>query len=121
MTSLAEARSEFVAAIATAGVEAKTSPGGDPPYVYVRADGVPDVSHVVRGTVLGTWAAVCVGGGWTDEGAALELDTLKMAVLTALRSLDGWKLGDIGRDGIRSHQGAELLTADVTANRYVDL
>ena len=120
---MAGARAELIAAIVAAGVDAFADPGAhDPPYVYVRAEGVPDVSHVVRGTVEAEWTAVCVAGAWDHDGTAAMLDASKQAVLTALRGLAGWRLGTVGRDGIRSvADGALLLTADVSASRAIDI
>lgn len=122
MTTLAEARAELVAALATAGLSAYADAGEyDPPFVYVRGDGIPDPSHVVRGTVESQWVATCVAGGWDQQGTAADLDATKLGVLTALRSLAGWRLGPVSRDGIRRVGGADLLTADVSAFRHVDI
>ena len=122
MTTRAQARAELTAAIEAAGVDAFPDPGGhDPPYVYVRSDGVPDVTHTLRGAVQAEFTAVCVAGAWDADGTAAMLDAAVQATLTALRDLAGWRLGSVGRDGIRRVGGSDLLTADVIASRAIDI
>jgi len=121
MTSLAGARAEYVAALRLAGVEVHDAPGGDPPYVFVRGDGIADPGHVVRGTVLATFSGVCVAGAWDDGASAAMLDELKGDVLAVARAMPGWQLGDVSRDSVRRLGASDYLTADVSANRHVDI
>jgi hypothetical protein len=120
MTTMAEARAEFAAALTSLDVH--DAPGDfDPPYVFIRGDGIADPGHVVRGTVLASFSAVCVAGAWDDGASAAMLDTLKLTVLTALRGLAGWQLGPVSRDTVRRLGASDYLTADVSANRHVDI
>ena len=122
MTTLAEARAELIAALVAAGLDAFPDAGEhDPPFVYVRGDGVPDASHIVRGAVESQWAAVCVAGAWDASGTAADLDATKEAALTVLRALADWRVGPVSRDGIRRVGGADLPTADVIAFRHVNV
>ena len=121
MTTLVQARAELVAAIDAAGIKATDVAGGKAvPYVLVAGAGI-DLSRVISGRVEATFRAICVAGGW-DEGTAIEaLDAMKLGVLSVLAGLAGWRLGEVGRDGIRSFSGSDLLTADVSASRLIDL
>lgn len=122
MTTIAEARSEAIAALIAAGIAADATPGADAPYVYVGGDGTGDGSRIVTGQLVASFRFVMVGGAWDERSAALELDTLKQAVLTTLRELAGWRLtSGISRDGARDWAGGLYLAADVTAERLIDL
>ena len=121
MTTLAGARAELVAAIDAAGMKATDVAGAKPvPYVLVAGAGI-DPSRVMVGKVAATFRAICVAGAWDQAAAVGSLDELKLGVLSVLRGLAGWQLGEVGRDGIRSFSGSDLLTADVSATRLIDL
>jgi hypothetical protein len=120
VTTLAEARGDLVAAIAALDIRASVVPTGAPPYVAVLGDGI-DLSHIVRGQALASFRLACVAGGVDDDAVALELDTLKLAMIAMLRTLEGWRPGEVRRDGVRTINGADMLSADVTASRYVDM
>lgn len=121
MTTLAGARAELIAALEADGIRATDTPGGrDLPYVLVAGDGI-ELTHLVRGQGTATFRATCIAGAWDDSAAALALDELKLDVLGVLRALPGWRVNSVGRDGIRTYAGAELLTADCSASRMIDL
>jgi hypothetical protein len=121
MTTLAEARDELIAALVAADVRATDNPGGiDPPYVAVLGNGI-DLGHIVRNEAEASFRSVCIAGAADNTGAVDQLDALKLATIAVLRSLAGWRLGEVRADGLRSYQGSEYLTADVTASRFVTI
>ena len=121
MTTLAEARAELVAALEAADIAATDTPGArDVPYVLVSGDGI-DAAHIVRGQAVATFRALCIAGAWDGHAVVDELDSLKLATLTVVRELEAWRFGSVGRDGIRTFGGSELLTADVSASRMIDI
>ena len=120
MTTLGSARAEVIAALQAADVRAVAAPGGEVPYVYVAGDG-GNVTRLLAGLVQTDWRLILVGGAWDEEAAATELDTLKQSVLETLRALDGWAVGELGRDGARDWAGGLYLTADISASRLVDV
>jgi hypothetical protein len=122
MTTFVDARAEVIAALIAAGVRASDTPGADTPYVYVAGDGSGDGSRVVTGQLVASFRLVMVGGAWDESAAARDLDTLKQTVLETLRSLAGWRLtSGVSRDGARDWAGALYLSADVTAERLIDI
>jgi hypothetical protein len=62
-----------------------------------------------------------VAGAWDDGASAAMLDSMKLAVLAAIRGLSGWQLGPVSRDAGRRLEASTYLTADVSANRHVDI
>ena len=120
MTTVAQARGELITALRSAGVSASGAPMTEPPYVYVTREG-GDTSRVMSGQVQVDYRCVCVGGAWDTEAAAAELDNLVQTVLQTVRGLDGWHVGELGRDGGRDWQGGTYLTADVGAARIVNV
>ena len=120
MTTLADARAELIAGMASVGGGATSTPGlMAPPYVLVAGDGVA-MDHVTIGKFKSTWRIVLIAGGWDTDGTAVELDTMKQAAIAALRGLAGWQMQPLGRDGIRTFAGAELLTAELRGVRMID-
>jgi hypothetical protein len=120
MTTFAEARDELIDALTTAGALAVADPGADTPYVLVTFDG-GNATRIVAGKVLADYRLVLVGGGWETAGSAHELDVLRQTCLTVLRGLDGWQVGQLGREGGRSWAGSTYLSGDITASRHIDL
>ena len=120
MTTLAQARAELITALTTASVRATSTPGNDPPYVLVQGAGI-DMSHITRSEALADFRIMCVAGASDMAQSALTLDTLKLAVVQTLRALGSWRLGNVGRDGIRTYGGGEYLTAECSASRMIDL
>lgn len=114
LSTLASARAEIIEALQTAGVRAAGAPLVDPPYIYVAGDG-GETGRIAAGQVASVWRLVCVGGAWDEESAALELDMLKQLALQTLRTLPGWRVDSLGRDGARDWQGGTYLTADIGA------
>ena len=121
MTTLAGARGELITAMAGVGKGATSQPGKmAPPYVLIAGDGA-DVSHVTIGKYPSTWRVVLIAGGWDAEGSAAALDIMKQAAIAALQGLAGWKVQPLGRDGIRTFAGSELLTAELRGVRMIDV
>jgi hypothetical protein len=121
MTTLADARAELVAGMASVGGGATSTPGlMAPPYVLIAGDGA-DVTHVTLGKFPSTWRIVLIAGGWDGDGTSAALDTMKQAAVAALRGLAKWQMQPLGRDGIRTFAGAELLTAELRGVRMIDV
>lgn len=120
MTTFAGARAELIAAMAGVGHGATSAVGRiNPPCIYVAGDGAA-IDHVTIGKHASTWRLVLVAGKFDADASAGELDTLKQGAIAALRALDGWRLEPLGRDGIRTFGGAELLTAELRGVRMID-
>lgn len=120
MTTLVEARAELIAALHTAGAAADAAPMTEPPYIYVTREGA-DTTRLAAGLVAADYRLVCVGGAFDTAAAARELDTLVQLALVTVRALDGWRVGEVGRDQSRDWQGGTYLTADVGAARIVNV
>jgi hypothetical protein len=121
MTTFAQARAELLSALTSASIAATETAGAmQPPYVLVAGGGA-DPTHVVRGQMPATFRARCIAGAWDDKAAVASLDALKVATLTVLLSLPGWRMAELGDDVIRDYGGAMYLTADCAAARMVDL
>ena len=107
--------------MAGVGNGATSAPGRiSPPYVLVSGDGV-EANHIVMGKAASTWRMVLCAGGWEADGTAAILDDMKQEALTALRALANWQVGELGRDGIRTFAGSELLTAELRGVRMIDI
>lgn len=120
MTTRNEARHALRDALRSAGVRAVDTPAGDPPYVIVGGGGI-DTTHIARGQAPATIRARCVAGAYTEEHAQDTLDELVMDTLAVLRGLAGWRVLPVGADEIRRFEGGDYLTADVAAERMIDL
>jgi hypothetical protein len=120
MTTLAQARAELITALTTASVRATSTPSNDPPYVLVQGNGV-DMAHITRSEALADFRIMCIAGASDSSKSAESLDALKLVVIQTVRALAGWRLGNVGRDGIRTYGGGEYLTADCSASRMIDL
>lgn len=119
MTTLNAARVELRTALEADGIVCTYAPGGiDPPYVVIVGDGI-DLSQRVRGKA--TFRCVAVGGAADADASALEVDTLKAGILATINALKGWQMGEVRADGIRRLGDSDMLTADVTTTRMIDL
>lgn len=119
--TFAAARAELTTAMAGIGNGATSRPGSiAPPYVLIAGDGAAS-DHIVRGAAMSTWRVVLCAGGWEADTTAGVLDAMKDEAIAALRELDGWQVGELGRDGIRTFAGSELLTAELRGVRMIDL
>ena len=85
------------------------------------AGGGADAAHIMRGQMPATFRARCIAGAWDDAASVAQLDALKVATLTVLLSLPGWRMQPLGDDVIRDYGGAMYLTADCAAARMIDL
>jgi hypothetical protein len=121
MTTFADARGELVTALAGIEHGATSDPGRIvPPAFYIAGDGA-DVTHVVMGKFPSTWRIVLVADGWDSATGASTLDSMKQAALAALRSLTGWQLQPLGRDGVRVFSDKQYLTAELRGVRMIDV
>jgi hypothetical protein len=120
MTTFSQARAELVTAFAGVGNGATSDPGRiAPPCLYIGGDGAA-VTHIVAGKFPATWRIVLVAGKWDAAQSAADLDALKQEALPILRALDGWRLESLGRDGVRTYSGGEMLTAELRGIRMID-
>ena len=117
MATLAERRAELVAAVPSGTTVLGKR---QPPYVAVIGEGV-DSEHVIRGEVEASFRLAMIAGGWDEEAAVKQLDTMKHAVLTAVRGLTGYRIGALGRDGRRSIAGADYLAADLVVSAHITI
>lgn len=118
MTTMAQARAELRAALVAAGVPVARSPG--PKAAVIFGDGM-DLEHIGRGQAEATFRVVLIAGKFDVAASTTELDAAKLRALTAVRGLDGWRLGEIRRDTVVTIAGGQYLAADVTASRFVDI
>ena len=120
MTTRNDARHALRDALRAAGIRALDAPGGDPPYVLVGGGGI-DPAHILRGQVTATIRCRLVAGGYTEEASQDTLDGLVQSTLGVLRNLSGWAVLPVGQDEIRRFEGGDYLTADVSAERMIDI
>lgn len=120
-TTLAGARAELIAAVEAASIAATDTPGDrQPPYVAVLGNGI-DLERVLAGKALASFRLACVAGKADASASVLSLDTLKLDIVSMLRGLAGWQLGEVRPDGVRIFAGGTYLSADVIAARLIDL
>ena len=120
MTTRNEARRELRDALRTADIRAVDVAAGDPPYVVVAGGGV-DTAHITRGVGMATIRCRLVAGAYVEESAQDTLDGLVDETLSVLRGLAGWRVLSVGQDEIRRFEGGDYLTADVAAERQIDI
>lgn len=121
MTTLASARADLATALSTAGLVVSPALGRvAPPCAVIFGAGI-DPARIQTGQVEAGLRVMLEAGRADQEVSAVELGTMVVAAIVAIRSLAGWRLGTIGVDTIRLIGGAEILTADVTAHRNVTL
>ena len=120
--TFAGAREELATAFEAQGVNATYVVGGKPvPYVLIAQGGISDPSHVVRGELLADFRMIFLAGPPDSERAVTDLDDMKTQCISQLRLLEGWRLGSMGADGIRTYAGGQFLSADLTASRFIAL
>ena len=119
--TLTEAREELTTALATV-VSVTRDPAGlaDPPAAIVYGDGV-DTAHIGRGQSLASFRIVLVSGAWDGGSASDLLAELASTVLSLLRSLVGWMVGELGRDSAVNVSGSTLLGCDIRASVMVEI
>jgi len=117
VATLAERRAELVAVVPSGTTVLGKR---QPPYVAVIGDGIA-FDQVVRGEVEASFRLAMIAGGWDEEAAVKQLDTMKHSVMTAVRALAGYTIGPLGRDGRRSIAGADYLAADLTVTATVTI
>lgn len=121
MTTFATARAELATALASVGNGATSAVGKKAvPYVLLAGGGA-EPSQVVRGAVDASFRIILVAGKWEADTSADELDTMKQAAMTALRTLNGWRVESLGSDGIRTLNVTDQLTAELRCVRLVDI
>ena len=121
MTSILQARDELDTALTTGSIPIADAPGSmAPPYGVIFGDGI-DLTHIMRGQVRASFRVTFISGGWDTVPAGRTLTGLVQSALLVLKGLDGWQLGEVRRDNVISVGGGQLLGADVTASRMVDI
>jgi hypothetical protein len=107
--------------MATGGVVISDAPGRiAPPVGYIYGDGI-DPRGIGRGQVAASFRVTLVVGRADAPAASAALGALTILALTALRNINGWQVGEVRPDAIRSIAGADYLTADVTASAMIDV
>lgn len=120
-TTLATARSALSAAIVSAGGKVSTNPGDTaPPCYYIFGGGASDFRRVAAGKVPFTFRIVCHPPSQNEMVASEQLASMVLALISAIRSLAGWQLGEVSADVIRRVGGSDFLSADVTASTLID-
>ena len=106
-----------MAALTSAGVRVDTP---DPPSARVVLRGVTVGSGAVRGQSPATFGVVCLGGAWDSTAAAADLSGIVGDVLTAIRELAGYALGDATGERIIRVDGSDYIAAEVAASCMID-
>lgn len=117
MTTLGDARTELAAAIAAAGVPVDTSA---PPTVRIVFRGMATGSGAVRGQSPATFGIVALGGAWDSAAASAELADTVGTILSTVRALASWGLGDASGERILRVDGSDFVAAEITAVRMID-
>jgi len=119
--TLTEAREALTTALASV-VTVTRDPAGlaSPPAAIVYGDGV-DTAHIGRGQSVASFRILLVAGAWDGTGAADALAELVNAVLTVLRAMVGWQVGELGRDSAVNVSGSTLLGCDVRASVMIEI
>lgn len=121
MPSLVDGRADLVAALVGAGIRATEDLGGvATPSVIVSGAGV-DVGHIGRGQVGAAYRLALLAGAWDAAGSSRGLAELTDDVLTVLRELTGWAIGDVTPDTIIRIAGADLYGAFIPLRRMADV
>lgn len=122
MTTLAEARADLAGALVNGAVDVAPTPGRvASPCVLVFGNGIADLRGVGRGQLPAGFRLVLVAGRADQEATAAMLDALTLVVLGILRELEGWRLGEIRPDTIRTFGAGDYLTRDLTTAVMVDI
>lgn len=121
MTTIAGARTALSAAIVAAGGVVADNPGGTaPPCYYIFGGGASDFRRAAAGKAEFTFRVVCHPPSSNEMVASSELAGMIQTLITALKSLAGWQLGEVSADVIRRVGGSDFLSADVTASTLID-
>lgn len=123
MSTLPEARDVLEATLTTAGIRVTRDPAGLPaaaPAAILFGDGV-DTGHIGRGQVVAGFRILLVAGAWDGASMADVLAGLVSTVLSALRVLDGWPVGEVGPDAAVTVGSNRLLGCDIRTATVVDV
>lgn len=122
MTTVADARATLRATLVAADIRVDDDPGSvAPPCVYIYNGGVSDMRRIGMGKVPWSFRVVCRPSTNTEKVASAGVGALVIAVLTVLRALPGWEVGEVTPDIMRTTAGSDYLSADVTATTMIDL
>ena len=121
MSTIATRRTELAAALVAGGVSTSNAPGRVSPPVAVLVAAGSDLEGIGRGQVPFGYRIVLVAGAADADASALRLDELVTDTIAVLRSLDGWRIDNLGSASVRDVAGALYLSADVTAYAMIDL
>jgi hypothetical protein len=121
MGTFAATDAELAAALTAAGVRVAAELGAtEPPCAVLFSDG-SELAGLGRGQVPWRWRVTLLAGRIDAAAVQSELATVRGTVLSALRSLAGWRLVSVSRDGIREVGGGQLLACDVITERMIEL
>jgi len=121
MSTLATRRAELTAAMLTGGVAISDAPGRiAPPVGYIYGDGI-DPRGIGRGQVAASFRVTLVVGHPDAPAASAALGVLTLLALSVLQDLNGWQVGEVRPDAVRTIAGALFLSADVTASAMIDI
>jgi hypothetical protein len=120
--NVTEAREALGAALEDGGLDVAYAVGArQAPVALVFGDGMADLEHIARGAITARFRVTLLAGKADQTAAADALDTMKIAALTAIRSLPGWRLDEVRRDATATLTGGPYLAADVVASTPIDL
>jgi hypothetical protein len=120
--TIVEARAELGAALASGGVPIGSGPGAvAPPSGLVYGEGIATDAQIMRGQVEARFRVVLLAGAWDHGATADKLDALKLAAMTVVRTLAGWRFDELRPDRITQIAGGQVLAADIVATRMVDI
>jgi D-aminopeptidase len=120
--TITEARTALGDALEDGGVDVAYAVGTrQPPVALVFGDGMDDLGHLVRGTLTARFRITLVAGLADRTATADALDALKLAALTAIRTLPTFRLDEVRRDATVRLTGGAYLAADVVASTPIDL
>ena len=121
MTTILEARDALDTALTSGGVPIADAPGAMAvPYGVIFGEGISDI-HAARRQARAEFRVTLIAGGWETAVAGRTLTGLVQTTLDTLLELDGWQLGEIRPDVVISITAGQMLAANVTASRMVDI
>jgi hypothetical protein len=120
--TITEAREALGAALEDGGLDVAYAVGArQAPVALVFGDGMDDLEHIVRGVARARFRVTLLAGKADQTAAADLLDVMKLAAITAVRTLPTFQLDEVRRDASVTMTGGPYLAADVVASTHVDL
>ena len=121
MTTILQARDELDTALTSGGVPIADAPGAMAvPYGVIFGDGVVDIQPNRR-QARASFRMLLVAGGWEQAETGRTLTGMVQTALDTLLELDGWQMGEVRSDVWVTLAAGQMLAANVTASRMVDI